>query len=1480
MSFASSNSNMSKRSITDFLCALAVIVAVVAPTVRASATDLLCSFFELNYTGTAVDNTIPLTGAPQTYTFQIKGGDGGWARIERCTQTGCSICEAEGGKAAEAVATFVVGNGPGQLAPGGTLRFIVGGRGTDGYGLTFVNIGTQSGGGGGGTAILYRPPNLAGESCASDWQVLMAAGGGGGAYQGAAPIAGCVNSNNGKSGRIDSNGSGGDGGGGGNAGDGGTFGQGGGCGDSTIGLLSGGGGGYLSGGGCGMGGGAGCPSGGDGGQTGGSPGGWGFGGGGGAQAGGGGGGGGGYSGGGGGGNARAGGGGGSYIASFAYSPNIFVSNNPNPDGFVFFQCGCAVGDPPVNDECAGALPLTPGIVTGCTDQATNSSEAPLSCSTGNPLVKDIWYYYTNNDICAQQVDLAWCDNDFKELVGFYFECGGAEAACADFLTSCSATITLAAGDTVYLRIGGFLPEDHGEVNIAVSVERFGDNADGDGKPDSCDPCPNDSPDDSDLDGVCDSLDPCPFSSLDECVVDATGFDCPYNIEEWIESGIPDGFTFIDPASGEPSSAEFNYSVGGVIGPVSDRGAVFEITPATSGTWSFDYTYIGNHANVGAVAQFYVAVIGPGSQTNYLVVDQTPSGPFSYNGTVSVPVNGGFPVALVMAGRNDDITGIFTGALTVSNVTWPQLPDDDADGVADSCDVCPGGDDLADGDGDGLADFCDSCPNGDNALDADGDSVPDGCDVCPGFNDTQDADGDGIPNGCDPCPNSVGDDSDGDGVCDAGDRCPGFDDNIDTDIDGVPDGCDACVPSPGGLPVDASGCVIPAQWTFRAIASDGDAFDAADGVDLSFFQTPALNNLGTVAVAARLQGNVTDANDSAVLLFDAQGLSVIAREGQPALGAGGALYGELNDFPPQLNNSVPTSPDINEYDEVAFLTRLTGVDITSANDRAIVLASQGVVAREGGSAPGVPGTILSIDDFIDIEEDEFPGLNGDDGVSLNNAGEVAFNAHVSGVGYAILTQDDILARPSDPEYGPSKDPEINNAGQLLVKSFPGATGMPIPSNCFGDNCDELTLDGVLFGKNETEVPFHEFVNIRFYRDTVSVNQFWDYSLNDRGEFAYIADTITVTFNVPPIPQGPQLPPGIRSAYVFRVADNKTTTIATDNDVTPLGPGSRYTDFMEVATNDAGEVLVLAAFQGPTNDAPIVLADPRGLFFTDTGGNTSLIVRTAYPIEIDGIGEEVVVDFSFREEGFNDAGDVAFRAVTVNLQTFTFHQRLIVAKSGLAVRDALPPAAEPDGNECEAARTAMIGVNTGTLSDNNGTTSEDDDCGTLNNFDEWFSYTATINGTATISTCNPATGFDTVLSLFDDCPFNGGVQLACNDDGADTVTCDLFGETALSTIQYDVTAGQTYLIRLSVNFDEPNEPSGPDFELTIEESDAACTLGDVDDSGSVTIDDLAPFIAVVLNPAAATEDQQCAADVNEDANIDGRDLQSFLNLLLAP
>ncbi len=171
--------------------------------------------------------------------------------------------------------------------------------------------------------------------------------------------------------------------------------------------------------------------------------------------------------------------------------------------------------------------------------------------------------------------------------------------------------------------------------------------------------------------------------------------------------------------------------------------------------------------------------------------------------------------------------------------WP-LDDLDADGIADSQDLCPEefGDAATGGcpdlDGDLVADKDDRCidepgpPELEGCPDADGDGIADYEDACPEQAGTKenegcpataaDDDNDGIPNDQDRCPQLPGSlalsgcpDADGDGIADIDDQCPqqpGTPEQhgcplADDDNDGIPNDQDRCPQLPGSLALN--GC---------------------------------------------------------------------------------------------------------------------------------------------------------------------------------------------------------------------------------------------------------------------------------------------------------------------------------------------------------------------------------------------------------------------------------------------------------------------------------------------------------------------------------------------------------------------------------------------------------------------------------------------------------------------------------------------------
>ncbi|MCB0652655.1 MAG: hypothetical protein KDC85_15360, partial [Saprospiraceae bacterium] len=123
------------------------------------------------------DYFVPNVGG--SISFTLNGGDGGRRRVP-------DLCTRKGGQGATVQATFFIGPGSGQLAPGGRLRFIPGERGESQAGN-----GAYGAGGGGGSGLLYttatnisglsQTPSLDFADAGTSWVILVVAGGGGGA---------------------------------------------------------------------------------------------------------------------------------------------------------------------------------------------------------------------------------------------------------------------------------------------------------------------------------------------------------------------------------------------------------------------------------------------------------------------------------------------------------------------------------------------------------------------------------------------------------------------------------------------------------------------------------------------------------------------------------------------------------------------------------------------------------------------------------------------------------------------------------------------------------------------------------------------------------------------------------------------------------------------------------------------------------------------------------------------------------------------------------------------------------------------------------------------------------------------------------------------------------------------------------------------------------------------------------------------------
>jgi len=106
--------------------------------------------------------------------------------------------------------------------------------------------------------------------------------------------------------------------------------------------------------------------------------------------------------------------------------------------------------------------------------------------------------------------------------------------------------------------------------------------------------------------------------------------------------------------------------------------------------------------------------------------------------------------------------------------------------------------------------------------------------------------------------------------------------------------------------------------------------------------------------------------------------------------------------------------------------------------------------------------------------------------------------------------------------------------------------------------------------------------------------------------------------------------------------------------------------------------------------------------------------------------------------------------------------------------------PENNECLGAIAVDIGQYTG--STNGASGSDISSCAYDDYIDVWYSYTPANSGHGTFSLIG--SDFDTTLTVFDSC---SGTELSCNDD--------YFGPGTASQISMELTAQQTYLIRIA-------------------------------------------------------------------------------------
>lgn len=221
--------------------------------------------------------------------------------------------------------------------------------------------------------------------------------------------------------------------------------------------------------------------------------------------------------------------------------------------------------------------------------------------------------------------------------------------------------------------------------------------------------------------------------------------------------------------------------------------------------------------------------------------------------------------------------------------------------------------------------------------------------------------------------------------------------------------------------------------FDMIVDTGEqAVGTSPGTTYYYPRNPVRNESDQVAFWSRVEGpDVNDTNIAGIWSGDVNGVSLVARMGDPAAGTS-ANFGEISEY-----------PKINNAGDVAFWADLAGPGVTSENDRGLWYGKPGtlqLVARKGETAPGT-------DAFFNTFS--IPNISGDGDISFLGTlqGPDVDDSNRFGVWLKVDDSFELVARTGqiDPgsglEFAGLNRPAMNSNGQIAFQAsvvIPGDT----------------------------------------------------------------------------------------------------------------------------------------------------------------------------------------------------------------------------------------------------------------------------------------------------------------------------------------------------------------------------------------------------------------------------------------------------------
>jgi hypothetical protein len=412
----------------------------------------------------------------------------------------------------------------------------------------------------------------------------------------------------------------------------------------------------------------------------------------------------------------------------------------------------------------------------------------------------------------------------------------------------------------------------------------------------------------------------------------------------------------------------------------------------------------------------------------------------------------------------------------------------------------------------------------------------------------------------------------------------------------------------------------AAGTLSAVArSDSQAPGTSPGTNFATSSSPILNDAGRTSFVATLDAPL--ATNTGIWSQDASGLTIVARKGSPAPGAGAGV-----------NFAFLFTPNFNDAGRTAFPAELVGAGVTAANDMGIWAEKAGgltLMVRTGSAAPGTPAGVVY---------DQLPIAS----VRLNSAGQIAFRGFLTGPG---VTQNvnrigiwaerptglELVAREGSPVPGIAganfallNDPSFNRNGHTAFVAL--MTGVPGPSNAaiLSEAGGSLAVAARRGAAAPGTAP------------GVTFNAFTSPMLNGEGQLAFSAILAGA---------------GVTAANDTGFWSNGSGSFSLIAREAAQAPGADtghlFSAFANPVFNSAGQL----AFSATLSGTGVTGSNDNGIWAQGLDGNLRLVAREGSPLQVSPGVNRTIAGLSLaggvntedgRRSGFNDLGEVAFLA----------------------------------------------------------------------------------------------------------------------------------------------------------------------------------------------------------------------------------------------